>query len=197
MIFLAKSLSHQPHHLDRTCRNAQGIHSIPRINGSMCRFTPDSNTFGTVTVARRISQVKILLNRNHMNMCREYNIRIIKNTCSNHFALAAAEFCSFFLKTDTFICINIFLSRNCKKRKASAKFFLDFCICQCRCTAYHCCHLCVMPAGMCHTGNRVRHRMCPTADCIHLSDDRQMRSFCRMTVTTYTSPCKMLRHLIS
>ena len=163
----------------------------------MCRFTPDSNTFGTVTVARRISQVKILLNRNHMNMCREYNIRIIKNTCSNHFALAAAEFCSFFLKTDTFICINIFLSRNCKKRKASAKLFLDFCICQCRCTAYHCCHLCVMPAGMCHTGDRVRHRMCLTADCIHLSDDRQMRAFCRMTVTTYTSPCKVLRHLIS
>ena len=92
----------------------------------MCGLASDSDSFCTVTVARRISQVKILLDRNHMHMGRQRNIRIIKNSCADHLTLAAAEFCSFFLKTDTFICINIFLSRNCKKRKASAELLSGF-----------------------------------------------------------------------
>ena len=32
-------------------------------------------------------------------------------------------------------------------------------ICQRDRTADHCCHLCVMSAGMCHTGNRICHWM--------------------------------------
>ena len=159
MVFLAESLSHQSHHLDRAGRDAEGVDTVPRIDRPVCGLASDSDSFCTVTVARRISQVKILLDRNHMHMGRQCNIRIIKNSCADHLALAAAEFDPFLAKTCSLVCVNIFLSGNRKERKTAAEFLLDLRICQRDRTADHCCHLCVMSAGMCHAGNRICHWM--------------------------------------
>ena len=157
----------------------------------MCGFSSYCHSFCGKSIASRIPQVEIFLHLHHVHVSCQNNVRMVKFSKTDQFAFSGCRKAdSLFTKPCTFICIDVFLRRNGKKRYGPRQRGLNLLIGQCQCCADHGCNLCVVSACMCCPVNGISHRMRLTSDGVKFSDNSNVRSVLFHPLSANPCACK-------